>query len=144
MEALRVFPEFQRVLVRRGQETCLVDLVIDRAPDVDQVVETADGIRLHSLREIAANKICALLGRNEIRDLVDLRAILQTGHRLESALRDASSKDGSVSPATLAWILDSLRIDADRRLPGAVDPAELEGFRADLVRRLRAMALPAP
>jgi hypothetical protein len=43
---------------------------VDRAPDVDNV-EERQGIRLHSLREIAANKICALPGRGEIRDLVD-------------------------------------------------------------------------
>ena len=66
-----------------------------------------------SLREIAANKVCALLGRAEIRDLVDLRAILQKGFDLASVLRDAERKDGGVSPATLAWVLDSLCIGDD-------------------------------
>lgn len=68
VQPIKVFPEFQRVLVRRGDDSVLVDLAIDRAPDVDEVQEQA-GVRLHSLREIAANKVCAILGRAEIRDL---------------------------------------------------------------------------
>jgi hypothetical protein len=39
-------------------------------------------------------------------------------------------------------VLVSLRIGADAELPGGVDPAELEGFRAELVRRLRGLAKP--
>lgn len=142
VEPLRTFPEFQRVLVRRGEESVLVDLVVDRGPEVDPEVEERDGIRLHSLREIAANKVCALLGRGEIRDLVDLRAILQEGIDLAATLEDARRKDGGVSPATLAWILDSLKIGADASLPGGVPALELERFRRDLVARLRRMALP--
>ncbi|HLQ38006.1 MAG TPA: nucleotidyl transferase AbiEii/AbiGii toxin family protein [Planctomycetota bacterium] len=143
MEAVKTFPEFQRLLVRRGGETVLVDLVVDRAPDVD-VVEDRQGIRLHSLREIAANKICALLGRGEIRDLVDLREILERGLDLASVVSDAERKDGGVSAATLAWLLDSIRIAGNATLPGGIAPATLESFRVDLVRRLRALGKPGP
>jgi hypothetical protein len=142
IEPVRAFPEFQRLLVRRGQEECVVDLVVDRAPDVDPRIEERDGVRLHSLREIAANKICALLGRSEIRDLVDLHAILQRGFDLAAVLADAERKDAGASAATLAWVLDSVRIGADAKLPGGVDAAVLDRFRADLVRRLRALAKP--
>ena len=141
MEAVKTFPEFQRLLVRRGGETVLVDLVVDRAPDVD-AVEDRQGIRLHSLREIAANKICALLGRGEIRDLVDLREILERGLDLASVVSDAERKDGGVSAATLAWLLDSIRIAGNATPPGDIAPATLESFRVDLVRRLRALGKP--
>ncbi|MEO6594490.1 MAG: nucleotidyl transferase AbiEii/AbiGii toxin family protein [Planctomycetota bacterium] len=142
VESLRTFPEFRRALVRRGTESVVVDLVIDRAPDVDQVVEAEHGIRLHSLREIAANKICALLGRAEIRDLIDLRAILATGFDLRAVLADAERKDGGASAATLAWLIEGLRIPADAPLPGGVRADELEAFRVDLVQRLRRLGLP--
>lgn len=117
-----------------------MDLVIDRAPDVD-VIEEQGGIRLHSRRAIAANKVGALLGRGEVRDLVDLRALLATGLELSSVVADAERKDGGVSPATLAWILDSVRIGSDAEVPG-VAAAELEACRRDLVVRLRALAKP--
>jgi hypothetical protein len=142
VEVLRSFPEFRRALVRQGTESVVVDLVIDRAPDVDPAVEGGDGVRLHSLREIAANKICALLGRSEVRDLVDLRAILATGLALGPMLADAERKDGGVSPATLAWLLDGMRIPREAALPGGVDAAALDAFRVDLVTKLRQASLP--
>lgn len=143
VEAVKTFPEYQRLLVRRGDESVVVDLVIDRAPDVDPAVEQRGDIRLHSLREIAANKVCALLGRGEIRDLVDLRAILQRGFDLQSVLADAAQKDGGVSAATLAWLLAELRIGAEAKIPGGIDAAELDRFRVELVQRLRRLALPS-
>jgi predicted nucleotidyltransferase component of viral defense system len=141
VQGLRTYPEFQRYLVQRGEESAIVDLVVDRVVDVDTAEVVGPGVRIHSLREIAANKICALLGRGEIRDLIDLRAILATGHRLEDAMRDAERKDGGVSAATLAWLLEGLRIGAQVQLPG-VTAAELDQFRLDLVQQLRRIALP--
>ncbi|HEX5052674.1 MAG TPA: nucleotidyl transferase AbiEii/AbiGii toxin family protein [Planctomycetota bacterium] len=98
-------------------------------------------MRLHSLREIAANKVCALPGRGEIRDLIDLRAILRRGLDLRAVLTDAERKDGGVSAATLAWLIDAIKIGIDARLPG-VSAQELDAFRRDLVRQLRAIDIP--
>jgi len=141
VESLRIYPDFARVLVRRGDESAVVDLVVDRAPDVDEPTDAADGVRIHTMREIASNKICALLGRAEVRDLIDLRAMLARGVELQAALADAERKDGGVSAATLAWILDQVVIGADAKLPG-VSGRELDAFRRDLVKTLRAMARP--
>lgn len=141
VESLRVHPEFVRLLVRRGEESAVVDLVIDRAADVDEPTEVADGVRIHSLREIAANKVCALVGRGEVRDLIDLRAMLSRGIDLRAALGDAERKDGGVSAATLAWILDQVVIGSSAKLPG-VTGQELDAFRRELVKQLRAIARP--
>ena len=140
-QSLRSSPEFQRTLVQRGEESAVVDLVVDRAPDVDAAVDGPDGIRMHSLREIAANKVCALIGRGEIRDFVDLRMILLHGLELADVLADAERKDGGVAAATLAWILDGLRIGSEAEVPG-VTAVELETFRRELVVKLRALAMP--
>ncbi len=141
VESLRVYPDFLRLLVRRAEESAVVDLVIDRSPGIDESEDVGNGIRVHSLREIAANKVCALIGRAEVRDLVDLRAILARGVDLRSALSDAETKDGGVSAATLAWILDQIVIGEGAQLPG-VTGSELDAFRRDLVKRLRAIARP--
>lgn len=141
IESVKSHPDFHRALIRRGGDSVLVDLVVDRAPDVDVPQSVPGGIRIHSLREIAANKVCALLGRGEIRDLIDLRAILQRGLDLRAVLADAERKDGGVSAATLAWLLDGLHIGADVRL-ASVSASELDEFRKDLVRRLRELGLP--
>jgi len=46
-----------------------------------------------------------------------------------------------VSAATLAWLVDGIRIGVEAKLPG-VTVSELETFRQELVRQLRAFGLP--
>jgi len=139
-EAVKTFPEFRRLLARRGEESCVVDLVVDRAPMLDVDKPARGRIRIDTMREIAANKISALLGRAEIKDLVDLRDLLDAGISIESALADASSKDASADAATVAWILDQIKIGPGAALPGAVDPVALDRFRAELVVQLQEAA----
>lgn len=125
----------------RGEERCIVDLVIDPTPRADPGEHRLGSIRVDTPREIAANKLCAVLGRAEIRDLVDLMFLLRSGLGLREALADAERKDAGVDPATLAWVLDQILISPTARLPGEVAAAELDAFRIELVRRLRAFAL---
>lgn len=136
-------PDFRRFAAERDGETTLVDLVIDRAPEVDPAKSRFGAVRVDSMREIAANKICTLLSRCEIRDLVDLRSLLSAGIELGAALADAEKKDGGVNPATLAWLLDELSIGEEAQLPGDASAGELTVFKEELVARLRALAFPS-
>lgn len=135
------YPDFRRLLVTRGGETCVVDLVVDRAPEIDITKATFGAVRVDTMREIAANKICTLLSRSEIKDLVDLVELVRSGVDLAQAFVDARRKDGGAEPATLAWLLGQIAIGPDARLPGGVAVATLVAFRDDLVKKLRAMAL---
>ncbi|MHB1846696.1 MAG: nucleotidyl transferase AbiEii/AbiGii toxin family protein [Deltaproteobacteria bacterium] len=137
---VRSYPDFRRLLATRGEERCVVDLVIDRAPPLGQEKERFGDVRVDGVREIAANKICTLLSRSEIRDLVDLRGLLAAGADLEQALSDAERKDGGADAGTLAWVLDEIALTPEARLPGGTSATELDAFRQTLVRRLRALA----
>ncbi|MCC6523765.1 MAG: nucleotidyl transferase AbiEii/AbiGii toxin family protein [Polyangiaceae bacterium] len=138
--ARTTYLDFRRVIVTRDAESCVVDLVVDRAPVVDPDKPVFGAVRVDTAREIAANKICTLLGRSELKDLVDLSELLAHGVDLAQALRDARRKDGGAEPATLAWVLEQLTIGPEARVPGGRDARQLTAFRDDLVRRLRAMA----
>ncbi|MCA9594661.1 MAG: nucleotidyl transferase AbiEii/AbiGii toxin family protein [Myxococcales bacterium] len=140
LEPQRTFPEFRRLLARRGDETCIVDLVIDRAPIIDDDKPVRDGVRVDSLREIAANKLCAVIGRAEIKDLVDLQVLLTHGIELGAAVLDAEKKDAGADPATIAWVVSQIKIGPDALLPGNADPIELDRFRTELVERLQVLA----
>ena len=130
-QAERTFPDFQRHLIRRGHETTLVDLVVDRAPMLESLKMNFDGIRVDTLREIAANKICTLLGRNETKDLRDLRALIQgKGIDLRSALADACVKEAGADAGTLAWVLETF-------LPPPGEAEDLKSYRAELAKQLR-------
>jgi predicted nucleotidyltransferase component of viral defense system len=143
MEPVRREPAFQRFLLRRreGGESLVIDLVRD---DVPQIAEKrfVGNVRLDSAEEILANKVCALLSRVEVRDLVDVMVLQQSGLDPIAAVRAASGKDAGMTPAQLAWVLSSFPIPEDSVLPGNVSPEALRAFRDDLIRRLAATAFP--
>ena len=67
------FPGFRRYTVSDGERSTLVDLVHE---PVEQLVPlddkpVVDGVRIDPLQELVANKLSALLGRGETKDLVD-------------------------------------------------------------------------
>ena len=82
--------------------------------------------------------------RKELRDLRDVRELLQTGGDLERALADAPRKNGGFSPLMVAWILRGLSVH-DMAPVGelsAEETAELARFRDELVARLTRAAAP--
>lgn len=140
LESVRTFPDFRRYLARQGDAQCIVDLVIDRAPMIETEKNAFGEIRVDTQREIAANKICTLLSRSEIKDFVDLKVLVENGIDLARAFDDAQKKDRGAEPSTLAWILEQVTISPRAALPGGADPVALDAFRKELVLRLRRLA----
>ncbi len=138
---LRESGDFKRFAVKRAEELTLVDLVVDRAPQIAAKASFGN-IRVDSPGEIAANKLCALLDRFEARDLVDLQLLLNTGLRLEDILVDAQTKHAGADPATLAWVLSQSKLAPTAPIPAGSSAAGVEAFRRDLITIFTAMALP--
>ncbi len=90
------------------------------------------------------DKLCTLLGRSELRDLIDVRALLASGGDLGRALRDAPRKDAGFSPLTLAWILRGMRVDAMGTSLGLSgdEVADLARYRDELAARIAGVARP--
>jgi predicted nucleotidyltransferase component of viral defense system len=142
LEATQTAPDFRRYLLRRGESAVVVDLVRDAAPQLYADKQVINGIRVDPPEEILANKLCTLLSRAEIRDLVDVRALEQAGYPIERYFEAASRKDGGLTPGQLAWVLSDVRIGEDVHPPGGVSAAELRDYLQDLWIRLAQMALP--
>lgn len=140
-ETLRTAPEFHRFLVRRGTESVVVDLVLERAPQLEDKMRFGK-IRVDPPEEILANKLCTLLSRAELRDLVDIRALERAGYRVEDALEPASRKDGGLTPGQLAWVLSEIEIGPDAEPPGVTVP-DLRAYLDDLAQRLADRAFPS-
>jgi len=119
-----------------------VDLVQDLAPHSPEAELVIEGIRMDAPGEILANKLCALLSRSELRDLVDVRALEGAGLRVEDALATAHAKDGGLTPSQLAWVLSQWRIGDDARVPDGASPAALRTWLAQLCERLSRLAWP--
>ena len=142
VERLRTSTSFRRFLVRRGPESVVVDIAHDPAPQIDSEKQVLDGIRIDSTREIMANKLCTLLSRGELRDLVDVKALEKTGLRVEDHLDLAARKDAGLTPGQLAWVLSQLEIGDDAEPPGGVSAQELRAYLDELIRRLSDAAYP--
>jgi hypothetical protein len=133
-------PGFKRYALTFADGSLVVDLVLDRAPQLFPQKSERDGVVVDPLAEILANKLTALVGRAEERDLVDVLFIERAGHPVEDALAAALAKDGGCTAATLAWVLSEWAIPDGVPLPGGVSATELREFSADLVKRLRRAA----
>lgn len=147
VERVQTARTFVRLAVSEGGETCVVDLVSDPTAIVDPPAEVrVDGVPVlvDSPQEILTNKLCALLSRSELRDLVDARWLTEHGADLDRAAREAQAKDGGFSTAVLAWVLRGSDLAAMGRAAGADPQAveELRRWRDALVERLVAMSAP--
>jgi hypothetical protein len=136
-------PDFRRVLVTGRDESLVVDLVFERAPQIHVEKLTVGAIRLDPVDEIFANKLCALLGRAELRDLVDLCFLERAGLSLEEGLRAGARKDGGLTPAQLAWVVSQMALPESAAIPGGAPRAELESYRLELIDRLLELARPS-
>ncbi len=139
---VRTAPEFRRVLLSRGDESVIVDLVVERTAQVRPEKPLHGIVRVDPAEEIFANKLCTLLGRSEIRDLVDVRALEGLGLSLTDALAAGERKDGGLTPGQLAWVLSEITIGDQAVLPGGVAPAELREYVRGLIDRLARLAHP--
>jgi hypothetical protein len=147
VQVLQRDPAFCRLRVARASEVLVVDLVADPVPAVADPLEQGFGdarILVDAPHEILVAKLCALLSRSELRDLEDVRALLDGGGDLDRALADAPRKDAGFSPVTLAWVLAQLPVAAMSSALGrtAHESRALEDFRERLVAAVLGAARP--
>jgi hypothetical protein len=136
-----LFGQWERLRVEDGGEVVLVDLMAGPTRTIDEPVDRQLGdvrVQVDSPREILVNKLCALLGRLELRDVADVRELVAHGGDLEQALSLAPEKDGGFSPLTLAWALRGMAVIRLALASGwsAEEAKALDRFRAELVDRL--------
>lgn len=144
VEILTDAPAFRRILLtNRNGETVRVDLVLDTTERVGPPPADRDGLPLDPPEEILVNKLCAILGRSEPRDLVDLFCLEKAGHHVLDAVPAARRKDAGLTPAQLGWAISQVPLD---RLPDgllvAVSFDELRAFRARLLADLERLSFP--
>lgn len=134
-------PQFQQFRVSEGQESCVVDLIAEPVDAMEAPVQARIGgasVWVATAHEVLVDKLCTLLSRSEIRDLEDVRMLLDRGGDLERALEQAPKKDAGFSPLTLAWTLKSFPVRSLGEASGWSEEkvAEIETFRQELVGRL--------
>ena len=122
---LSASPEFQRIQLQRAAEHELLDFVLERTPQLDVQKNSFDGIRVDTLQEMLVNKICTLLHRCEMKDLIDLYFLHRRGYRIPDYFEAATKKEGGLDPAMIAFLLSRVKIELPDYL---IEPVDLEDF----------------
>lgn len=143
---LQTAPTFMRLQIL-GEEPVILDMVAQPSAELAEIQTVlVDGVPVPvpSPLDQCAEKLCALLGRAELRDLHDVSVLLAHGASLEQAAIRAAGVDGGFSPLTLAWVLRGFPIAKVAAAEGN-DPAliaRLTETRDRLVAELLALAAP--
>jgi len=147
VQNLRTSPAFCQLHVSDEASAIEVDLVADPTPVAEAARPTPCGsvtILVETPYQLLVNKLGALVSRSELRDLVDVRVLLEAGGDLTRALGDCPKQDGGFSPLTFGWAVRGLPV---RRLAKSLGWSEaiideLERFRDELVDRVVTAARP--
>jgi Nucleotidyl transferase AbiEii toxin, Type IV TA system len=129
---VRTGPSFARLEIASGAETLRIDVASDASPRLVLTDTLVGPIRVESLRDQRANKLVTLLGRSELRDLVDLFFIERAGLPAREGFDDALKKDGGMDPAWLAWAISQIELGPLRGMIVPLDAEDLKRFRDEL------------
>lgn len=142
-ESVTKAPFFHRYELTRGQDKEVIDFVIEKVAQVDKEKKSFGAITVDTPYEIGVNKICTLLGRTEIKDIIDLFFLVKNGFDVKANIDKAKLKDGGVEPAILSYLLSQFRIS---KLPDymieKVSVEELDAFIDDLKKIMAELAYP--
>lgn len=96
-----------------------------------------DNIIVDTIEEILINKICAVVGRSEIKDLIDLYFLEKENFNILDYIPYAKKKDGGIEKEVLAYCLNNIKIDLDDRiLIKKVTQKQLIAFKEALIKKL--------
>jgi len=137
LEAPEAFGKF---LLRRGDETLVVNIAQDLCPQVEPDKTIVGNLLVDAPKEIAARILCALRSHFGLAELVDLRALEIAGYAVEDHLEAATHRDPEVTPAKLVLALSEFEIGDGEKPPGDVSVADLRSYIAVLVLRLTSLA----
>jgi hypothetical protein len=103
-------PFFHRYELKRDKDKEIIDFVIEKVPQIDKEKKTFDIIKVDTQLEIGINKICTLLSRTELKDIIDLYFLVKNGFDIKENIEKAKLKDGGVEPAIISYLLSQFKI----------------------------------
>jgi predicted nucleotidyltransferase component of viral defense system len=112
VQEIRSFSSFWEAVARAGAESFKIQLAYD-SPYMLSALHEKDGLRIHSLEDIAAGKLLALYGRAEERDFIDIYCIVRDGKISLGTLTElAKRKDPGLDEYYL-----QLRLNSQKKSP---------------------------
>ena len=141
--SLQTAPQFRRYRLSRNGEAVIVDFVKEVVPQISEVKNSFEGIVVDTLDDIAANKVCTVVSRAEIKDYIDLYFLARAGYPLEKFIQPAQQKDAGVSQAMVAYLLSDFRLS---KVPdfmiAPISLGEVQEYFHSLARKLAVESFP--
>ena len=137
LEAPEAYGKF---LLRRGDDSLVVNIAQDLCPQVQPEKTLIGEIRVDRPKEITARILCALRSHFGLSDLVDLRALEIAGYTVEDHIEAAAQREPEAAPAELVRGLSEFEIGDNEKPPGDVSLADLRSYIAVLLLRLTTLA----
>lgn len=133
MTAIQTEPLFRRFSFEDGKERIIADFVKDINYQVEKKKPVFNNIKVDTLDDIACNKICAILGRKEMKDYIDLYYIAKEGHDIDRYIVLAKNKDAGLNKATLSYVIKDFYIPKNPPyMIEKLDLAEIRKFYREL------------
>lgn len=129
---VRASPHFVRLEIPHPEGALRVDVAADGSRRLVASDAYVGPVRVEALRDQRANKLVTLLGRSELRDLVDLYFIERAGLPALEGFEDALAKDGGMDPAWFAWAVGQIDLKPLRGMIAPLDQDDLRRFRDEL------------
>lgn len=111
-ECIRSSVYFRRYRLSRQEEVTLVDFVCDAAPQIFDKAMSSEGVLYDRPEEILVNKICAIVGRGESRDFLDVYYLHTLGFDPLGSLELAQRKDRGIDATALLYVLADVDWDS--------------------------------
>jgi hypothetical protein len=141
--ALNRDERYFRLVLNHQQTQLKIELVNDVPAHVGEIVVHPLLGRIDTRENILANKVTALLGRDEPKDLADVWGFCcQLGLSITNAITNAQSKAAGIFPPDLARVLDSTSYD-DWQVIRWINAPEANKFTSDLKDLAKKLILPS-
>lgn len=125
--------DFIRVMI---EDWLRMDLVNDRVYRAGNVVQAQNGFLLDNLLNLCANKICAILGRDEPKDVFDLYTVYRHETQDWQKILSEAGEKCVLDPEMLKLRLDSFPLDMIDYLH-VMNKDVLVGFKQDYSKMVR-------
>jgi hypothetical protein len=137
---------FCRYELIRNDEKEIIDFIIEKVPQLEATKNKFDNIIVDTINEIGINKICTLVSRSEIKDIIDLYFLSKQGFDIIANVENAQKKDAGIDPAMISFLLSQITIhsisDYDFMIKD-VTVEEINEFIQDLLSKLSLLSFPS-
>lgn len=125
--------DFIRIMI---EDSLRVDLVNDRVYRAGKIVQAPNGVILDNLLNLCANKICAILGRDDPKDVFDLYTVYRHDSQDWQIVLSEASKKCVIDPEMLKLRVESFPLDMVEHLY-VMNREALMGFKQDYLKMVR-------